>query len=50
MLLADLAKTAYGPFCFAWKMRKVSAFAGKFEREMCKMPQHQATTVLDSQK
>ena len=34
MLLADLAKTAYGPFCFAWKMRKVSAFAGKFEREM----------------
>ncbi|PLN29990.1 hypothetical protein CWM87_00875 [Klebsiella pneumoniae] len=34
MLLADLAKTAYGPFCFSWKMRKVSAFAGKFEREM----------------
>ncbi len=34
MLLADLAKTAYGPFCFTWKMRKVSAFAGKFEREM----------------
>ncbi|HBW0918261.1 TPA: hypothetical protein MED77_002640 [Klebsiella pneumoniae] len=34
MLLADLAKTAYGPFFFAWKMRKVSAFAGKFEREM----------------
>lgn len=34
MLLADFAKTAYGPFCFAWKMRKVSAFAGKFEREM----------------
>lgn len=34
MLLADLAKTAYGPFCFAWKMRKLSAFADKIEREM----------------
>ncbi|HBT4821523.1 TPA: hypothetical protein MB344_000570 [Klebsiella quasipneumoniae subsp. similipneumoniae] len=34
MLLADLAKTAYGPFCFACKMRKLSAFADKIEREM----------------
>jgi hypothetical protein len=34
MLREDLAKTACGPFSFAWKMRKVSAFADKFEWEM----------------
>ncbi len=34
MLLADLAKRPTGRFVLTWKMRKVSAFADKFEREM----------------
>ncbi|ENT8517607.1 hypothetical protein ACKGJF_002304 [Raoultella ornithinolytica] len=50
MLREDLSKNGLRAVLFCLKMCAVGAFKDKFARELWKMPQPWATTVLDSQK
>lgn len=50
MLLADLAKRPTGRFVFTGKCANSALLRTKLSGKCEKMPQHRATTVLDSQK